>query len=105
MKRSIRRFAAEVADSEEVAPGADAAGYEYYADRRQGSCPSAFEDDALASMTFEDRYTEQANALHIGLMPIITVIDLFVLGLLLFMSFCASTSAPIRAFENQRTTR
>ncbi|WBY17768.1 cytochrome c oxidase subunit II [Erythrobacteraceae bacterium WH01K] len=80
---------AEVADSDEVAPGADAAGYEYYGPEMIKGQPTAFEDDALASMTFQDQYTENgeyAQWMHdIILMPIITVISLFVLGLLLWV--------------------
>ncbi len=80
--------AAEVADSDAVAPGAEADGYEYYGPDMIKGQPTAFEDDALASMTFQDQYTENgryAQWMHdIILMPVITVISLFVLGLLLW---------------------
>ena len=51
--------------------------------------PTSYEDDALKSMTFQDQYTEDgAYALGMHdylLLPIITVISLFVLALLLWV--------------------
>ncbi|GAA4053155.1 hypothetical protein GCM10022213_27440 [Parerythrobacter jejuensis] len=51
--------------------------------------PTPYEEDALASMTFQDQYSangEYALWMHDAiLMPIITVISLFVLGLLLWV--------------------
>ncbi|MEO1489848.1 MAG: cytochrome c oxidase subunit II, partial [Pseudomonadota bacterium] len=51
--------------------------------------PTSYQDDALKSMTFQDQYTE-TGAYALGmhdyiLLPIITVISLFVLGLLLYV--------------------
>ena len=51
--------------------------------------PTSFEDGALKSMTFQDQYT-QDGAYALGmhdyvLLPVITVISLFVLGLLLYV--------------------
>ncbi|MFU7527923.1 cytochrome c oxidase subunit II [Qipengyuania sp. ASV99] len=58
------------------------------ADQVKGA-PTAYEDDALASMTFQDQYTaDGAYALWMHnwiLMPVITLISLFVLGLLLYV--------------------
>ncbi|MHA7818961.1 MAG: cytochrome c oxidase subunit II [Erythrobacter sp.] len=51
--------------------------------------PTAYEDDALASMTFQDQYSpngEYALWMHdVFLLPVITVISLFVLFLLLYV--------------------
>lgn len=51
--------------------------------------PTAYEDDALASMHFQDQYTENgqyALGMHdYILLPVITVISLFVLALLLYV--------------------
>ncbi|WP_435418138.1 cytochrome c oxidase subunit II [Parerythrobacter aurantius] len=51
--------------------------------------PTAFEDDAVKSMTFQDQYNaigEEALFMHDAiLLPVITVISLFVLGLLLWV--------------------
>lgn len=51
--------------------------------------PTSYEDNALKSMTFQDQYTEDgAYALGMHdylLLPIITVISLFVLGLLIWV--------------------
>ena len=51
--------------------------------------PTAYQDDALKSMTFQDQYTE-TGAYALGmhdylLLPVITFISLFVLGLLLYV--------------------
>ena len=80
---------AEVADSDAVAPGADTDGYEYYGPEMIKGQPTSFEDDAGASITFQDQYSqngEYAQWMHDSiLMPIITIICLFVLGLLLWV--------------------
>ena len=51
--------------------------------------PTAFEDDAIQSMTFQDQYTQDGQYalwMHdVILMPVITIISLFVLGLLLYV--------------------
>jgi cytochrome c oxidase subunit 2 len=51
--------------------------------------PTSFEENALASMTFQDQYTD-TGAYALGmhnyiLLPVITAISLFVLGLLLYV--------------------
>lgn len=72
--------AAAQAPSEAYAPMAPTAGK---------GMPTAYEDGALQSMTFQDQYTETgayARGMHdYLLMPIITFISLFVLGLLLYV--------------------
>jgi cytochrome c oxidase subunit II len=51
--------------------------------------PTSYEDDPIKSLTFQDQYSENgeyAQWMHdIILMPVITVISLFVLGLLLYV--------------------
>ena len=72
--------------TEEAAPGSDA--YQPLGPEWIKGQPTAYEDDALASMTFQDQYTddgEYALWMHNAiLMPVITVISLFVLALLLW---------------------
>ena len=63
--------------------------FEYYgADMIKGQ-PTSYEDDALASLTFQDQYTSNGDYalwMHDAiLMPVIVVISLFVLGLLLWV--------------------
>ncbi len=64
-------------------------GYTPMAPTEGKGMPTAYEDDALKSMTFQDQYTEDgAYALWMHdsiLLPIITFISLFVLGLLLYV--------------------
>ncbi len=68
----------------------DAAGaYEPMAPTDGKGMPTAFEEDALKSMHFQDQYT-QDGAYALGmhdyiLLPVITIISLFVLALLLFV--------------------
>jgi len=51
--------------------------------------PTSYEDGALKSMTFQDQYSADGNYavwMHDGiLLPVITIISLFVLGLLLYV--------------------
>lgn len=67
--------------------GADA--YTPMAPTEGKGMPTAFQDDALKSMTFQDQYTLDggyALGMHdYVLLPIITLISLFVLGLLLYV--------------------
>lgn len=65
-----------------------AAAYTPMAPTEGKGMPTAFQDDALKSMTFQDQYTE-TGAYALGmhdyvLMPTITLISLLVLGLLIF---------------------
>jgi len=81
---------APVADSVvESAEAAPASGYTPMAPTEGKGMPIAFEDDALASMTFQDQYSETgAYALWMHntfLLPVIIFISLFVLGLLLYV--------------------
>ncbi|WP_049762524.1 cytochrome c oxidase subunit II [Erythrobacter litoralis] len=75
----------------EEAAAADSSipGYEPLGPEMIKGQPTAFEDDALKSMTFQDQYNangEYALWMHDAiLMPIITIISLFVLGLLLWV--------------------
>ena len=81
--------AAEVADPDAVAPGAEAGGYEYYGPEMIKGQPTAFDDDALASMTFQEQYSEDGRYARwmndAILLPIITFISLFVLALLVWV--------------------
>ncbi|MEM6856664.1 MAG: cytochrome c oxidase subunit II [Pseudomonadota bacterium] len=79
--------AAEVV--EEVAEAAPNSAYAPMAPTADKGMPTAFEDGALKSMTFQDQYTD-TGAYALGmhnyvLMPVITFISLFVLGLLLYV--------------------
>ncbi len=69
--------------------------------------PTSYEDDALASMTFQDQYSQDglyALWMHdVILLPVITIISLFVLGLLLYtvMKFNRrSNPTPSRTTHN-----
>ena len=94
-------LAQDTADAAIAAPveGADAAlvddatatgagSYTPMAPTKDKGMPTSFEDDPLQSMTFQDQYTDDglyALAMHDWLlMPVITVISLFVLFLLLY---------------------
>lgn len=74
---------------EEVAAEPAAGAYQPMAPTEGKGMPTAYQDDALASMTFQDQYTaDGAYALGMHdyiLMPVITVISLFVLFLLLYV--------------------
>ncbi|UIP06303.1 cytochrome c oxidase subunit II [Erythrobacter sp. SDW2] len=80
--------ATEAAPVDAPAP-ADASGYTPLGPDMIKGQPTAFEDDALASMTFQEQHNElgeYALWMHDAiLLPVITVISLFVLGLLLFV--------------------
>ncbi|QUL39223.1 cytochrome c oxidase subunit II [Erythrobacter sp. JK5] len=77
----------EVVAGETEAPEATGA-YTPMAPTEGKGMPTSFEDDPIKSMNFQDQYTENgAYALWMHdnlLLPIITVISLFVLGLLLY---------------------
>ncbi len=77
------------AEAVETAPAEAAGGYVPMAPTADKGMPTAFEDGAIKSMSFQDQYTEDgAYALWMHdwiLLPIITVISLFVLGLLLYV--------------------
>ena len=69
----------------------DAPPFDYYGPDMIVGQPTAASDDMLASMTFQDQYTdngEYALWMHDALLlPIITVISLFVLALLVWVMF------------------
>lgn len=77
------------AAAEDVVTAESTGGYTPMAPTEGKGMPTAYEDDALASMTFQDQYSaDGAYALWMHdyiLLPIITVISLFVLGLLLYV--------------------
>jgi len=80
---------ATAADNPGVPEGGASEAYSPMAPTEGKGMPTAYQDDALASMTFQDQYTE-TGAYALGmhnyiLMPIITLISLFVLGLLLYV--------------------
>lgn len=72
----------------DAAPAAESA-YTPMAPTKGKGMPTSYQDDAVKSMTFQDQYTdngEYALGMHnYILLPVITVISLFVLGLLLFV--------------------
>jgi len=91
-------FAQDAATADTAAPqtsdveatdGESAGGYVPMAPTEGKGMPTAFEDDALKSMTFQDQYTEDGKYalwMHDAiLMPLITIISLFVLALLLYV--------------------
>ena len=86
-------FAQEAAEEVAAEPATTEAtgGYVPMAPTKDKGMPTAFEDGAIKSMTFQDQYTEDgAYALwmhDVILLPIITVISLFVLGLLFWVIF------------------
>ena len=73
----------------DAATAAEAPGYTPLGPDMIKGQPTSFEEDALASMTFQEQYNElgeYALWMHDAiLLPVITVISLFVLGLLLFV--------------------
>ncbi len=73
----------------EAAVVEEATGYVPMAPEAGKGMPTAYEDDPWASLTFQDQYTEDGlyalNMHDAILLPIITVISLFVLGLLLWV--------------------
>ncbi|WP_271078376.1 cytochrome c oxidase subunit II [Aurantiacibacter sp. MUD61] len=83
-----------VAEGQSVADGdvvleADAPAFEHFGPDMILGQPTAFEDDAIASMTFQDQYTANGDyALWMHnwiLMPVITAISIFVLFLLMWV--------------------
>ncbi|MDE1467850.1 cytochrome c oxidase subunit II [Aurantiacibacter sp. D1-12] len=83
-----------VAESQSVADGevvmeTDSSAFEHFGPEMIKGQPTSYEDDAWASMNFQEQYTDNGNyalGMHDKLlMPIITVISLFVLGLLLWV--------------------
>ena len=82
--------AVDAATADAAAPAEDAAsGYTPLGPDMIKGQPTAYEDDPLKSMTFQDQYNEigaYALTMHDAiLLPIITVISLFVLGLMLYV--------------------
>jgi len=79
--------AAVPADAAAAAPSSGA--YTPMAPTKGKGMPTAYEEDALKSLTFQDQYTddgEYARWMHDGiLLPVITAISLLVLGLLLYV--------------------
>ena len=80
---------AEEAATEAVEVAEAAGGYTPMAPTPGKGMPTSYEDDALASMTFQDQYSQDGlYALWMHdyiLLPVITIISLFVLGLLLYV--------------------
>ena len=70
---------------------ADAPGFEYYGPEMIKGEPTSSEKDIWKSMTFQDQFTEDGDYalwMHDAiLLPIITIISLFVLALLLWVMF------------------
>ncbi len=83
--------AVDAAPAAEAAPAESAGGYVPMTPTEGKGMPTAFEDGAIKSMGFQDQYTEDgayALAMHDWLlMPIVTLISLFVLGLLFYVIF------------------
>ncbi len=84
-----QEVAEEAAPAAEAAPAGAAGAYTPMAPTEGKGMPTAFEDDALKSMSFQDQYTEDgAYALwmhDIILLPIVFVISIFGLGLLFYV--------------------
>lgn len=78
-----------VAETEVAEAAAPQAGYTPMAPTEGKGMPTAYQDDPLKSMTFQDQYAETgAYALWMHdtfLLPVITAISLLVLGLLLYV--------------------
>lgn len=68
---------------------AETGGYTPMAPTKGKGMPTSYQDDAIKSLTFQDQYTangEYALWMHDAiLLPVITIISLFVLGLLLYV--------------------
>lgn len=83
--------AAAPAEGAAAAVVAEAPAFEHFGPDMIKGQPTYAEDDLLASMTFQDQYTETGHYalwMHDAiLMPVITVISLFVLFLLLWVVF------------------
>ncbi|WP_284124828.1 cytochrome c oxidase subunit II [Parerythrobacter aestuarii] len=81
--------AAEAVDASADAAASEASGYTPLGPEMIKGQPTSYEDDALASMTFQDQYNDigrEALWMHdVVLMPVITIISLFVLFLLLYV--------------------
>lgn len=81
--------AAAVPAAEAAAPADAVSAYTPMAPTKGKGMPTSYQDDPIKSMTFQDQYTangEYALWMHDGiLLPVITVISLFVLGLLLYV--------------------
>jgi cytochrome c oxidase subunit 2 len=81
--------AGDAAAAPAEAAAADASAYTPMAPTKGKGMPTSYADDPVKSMTFQDQYSdngEYALWMHdIILMPVITVISLFVLGLILYV--------------------
>ena len=89
-ENAIAQDTAEAAaEAAEATPAEATGGYVPMEPTKDKGMPTAFEDDAIMSMSFQDQYTEDgAYALWMHdylLLPIITIISLFVLGLLVYV--------------------
>ncbi|MEM1195176.1 MAG: cytochrome c oxidase subunit II [Pseudomonadota bacterium] len=87
--KAVAQDEAAAPEAAQAAGEVPAEGYVPMAPTAGKGMPTAYEDGALKSMTFQDQYTE-TGAYALGmhdylLMPIITFISLFVLGLLLYV--------------------
>jgi cytochrome c oxidase subunit 2 len=87
--RAAASSGAAPADGAAAPAEATASTYTPLAPTRGKGMPTAYEDDPAKSLTFQDQYTdigEYALGMHnYILLPVITAISLFVLGLLLFV--------------------
>ena len=81
--------AAPAADVAAATPAEAAGTYTPMAPTKGKGMPTSYQDDAMKSLTFQDQYSangKYAQWMHDGiLMPVITIISLFVLGLLLYV--------------------
>ncbi|WP_298302259.1 cytochrome c oxidase subunit II [uncultured Erythrobacter sp.] len=85
----IAQDAPEAVAEETATPAEAAGGYVPMAPTPGKGMPTSYEDDPLASMTFQDQYSQDglyALWMHDAiLLPVITIISLFVLALLLYV--------------------
>lgn len=92
-----------------VAAPVEAGGYTPMAPTEGKGMPTSFQDDAIKSLTFQDQYTadgQYALWMHDAiLLPVITLISLFVLGLLLYVIVRfnrGSNPSPSRVTHNTK---
>jgi cytochrome c oxidase subunit II len=106
---AVEPVAEAVAADAEVNAEAQAPAFEHYGPDMIKGQPTAAEDDMWASMNFQEQYSpigEDGLWMHNALlMPIITVISIFVLGLLLWVIFRFSKRRnPVPSQTSHNTT-
>jgi cytochrome c oxidase subunit 2 len=101
--------AATAAPADAVAAPALPADYTPMAPTKGKGMPTSYQDDAVKSLTFQDQYTangEYALWMHDAiLLPMITIISLFVLGLLFWVIFkfrVGANPVPSRVTHNTK---